>query len=135
MNKIETERAEALEKLLSEKAQAEKVIADFGGDSMKGRKAASTLAKFDARVADLNRTVSELAIQAFISAPSNAEANEVAAAFKAADDGFYSGMRLRYLISLRPDFVWLTKEFKPYNDLYNPNHEYQSDNGWRWFGD
>ena len=132
---IETLRAEEMADLLARKASNEEVVAKFGSESMKGRKAAAELARFGERVADLNREVSDEAVQAFVNASSNEEANVIAKAFRDADDGFFGGMRVKWLVSRRPGFTWIVDGIKPYNDPLNPNREYQPDNGWRWFGD
>lgn len=132
---IETLRNDKMAELLAQKKEAEAIVAKCGSESMKGRKAANVLAKFDERVDDLNRSLSPEAVQAFVNASSNEEANVIAKAFRDADDGFFVGMRVKWLTSHRADFSWIPDEFKPYNDPLNPNREYQSDNGWRWFGD
>jgi hypothetical protein len=132
---IENLRAEEMAKLVAKKAANEEIAAKFGSESMRGRRAVAELEKFESRVADLNRNLSAEAVQAFINASSNEEANVIAKAFRDTDAGYFGGMRVKWLVSHRADFSWVTDELKPYNDLFNPNQTYQSDAGWRWFGD
>lgn len=103
MNK--NERQMAVEKLVAEKATAEAAIAS-GAKGLALRKAETVLAKFEARMADLQIFVSEENKAAFLAAENNVAASLVAKRIQSEDEGFFAGIRLRELLALRPDFAW-----------------------------